>query len=176
MKKLLSILFILIYLVNIIGSISIFLFQQSRHRSEVWSQIKSKISSEEISVIHLSKSEMAQALHFEDNTNEFYYKGELYDIIRTTETYDSLIIYCLNDKTEEKLKEKFVKENSKTNENSNSQKRIELKLFNLIAQINNKIDLLYFYQTDNINVYIANFNYSTNFFPELQTPPPKIHS
>lgn len=119
---------------------------------------------------------MAQALHFEDNTNEFYYKGELYDIIRTTETYDSLIIYCLNDKTEEKLKEKFVKENSKTNENSNSQKRIELKLFNLIAQINNKIDLLYFYQTDNINVYIANFNYSTNFFPELQTPPPKIHS
>lgn len=96
--------FILIstFLFNISGYFIAFKVLQYQVRKEIKSQIKLQLSTSDLTTIVINKAEK-KAILWEEENKEFYHKGALYDIVKSSETRDSIIYHCINDKQEEIL-------------------------------------------------------------------------
>jgi len=71
-------------------------------KSQIKSEIQSGINPKELVLITFSKKEihLAQLL---DSGNEIRFKDKLYDIVRSTETVNSISFYCIGDHQEDDL-------------------------------------------------------------------------
>ena len=106
MKKVLSILFILFFLLNIIGTLGFYYYQRANIRAEMKSFMKSNIPENKIEIIKVDiNSKYFQRIH----AKEFRFHGKLYDIIKEVPYKDLTVFYCINDKKEEQLLEDISK-------------------------------------------------------------------
>jgi hypothetical protein len=105
MKKILSILFLAIFLFNLLGYyFVVYLMQQSVH-SEMKAFIKKNPPLDKLERLVISDKEMnsREVFKFKDDKKEFVYNGKLYDIVKETKDGTNTIFYCINDKNEEQL-------------------------------------------------------------------------
>ncbi|MGB3947378.1 MAG: hypothetical protein WBM13_05320 [Bacteroidia bacterium] len=174
-KKAFSFVLLAIFLFNIVGYFIAFKIVQHKVRSEVKTAIKQTLTANQLTVIEIYKTGQNQLIWKEKN-KEFYYKGELYDIVKTEEKTESIIYYCINDKQEEQLFEhleehvnNYMSENhfsKKSSSKKNHFDSIKLYLSNVVA-----LTLATITDTTTFNTYSLLY---TSSFIEISTPPPKI--
>lgn len=130
-KRTLSAMFLFIFIFNIFGSLIVFTYQQSKHRKEVWNSIEIENST----LLKFSKKSFKEYIRFEPNKKEFYFRRNLYDLTRKIETSDSVYLYCINDKVEESLIEKFQKEDANSKSANSIPNKAGIKLFHFNADV-----------------------------------------
>ncbi|HSD62885.1 MAG TPA: hypothetical protein VLB50_03770 [Ignavibacteriaceae bacterium] len=107
-------------------------------------------------------------------SSEFEYKHCLYDIIKISVKDDSLILYCLNDKTEEKISKSFHNELNDLARGDINNRKVKTSLSNLVSQglIKNVFEMAeipgsYKYFSNGSENILLNES-------EIPSPPPKI--
>jgi hypothetical protein len=105
MKRFFALLFLFLYLYNIVGYLAIFSVMQLRIRSEVKKMLKanlpeSKLTTFAFCTVGLENDEYP-IQWIEDH--EFRYDGSLYDIARSYSRGDTTYFVCINDKQEDQL-------------------------------------------------------------------------
>lgn len=102
MKKIFPITFLIIFLFNVAGYFIAFKVEQFQIKSEIESEIKSGINPEELTVITIDKANLA-TIQWAEAGKEMRYKDGLYDVVKFTETENTIIYYCINDSKEDFL-------------------------------------------------------------------------
>jgi hypothetical protein len=179
MKKLLSILFLLVFLFNLAGYYIVFTVLQQSARNEMKAFIKKNPQLDELEKIVISDKEMnsASAIKFQDDNNEIVFNDKLYDIVCETRDGENTIFYCINDKNEEQL---FagLNEHIKLNfEENGPLKKQSIELIkNIIKEVLPVFKLVLMIPDANTFVYpTIKFLLSANFI-QLISPPPKTEN
>ncbi|MES2593024.1 MAG: hypothetical protein V4608_14170 [Bacteroidota bacterium] len=102
MKKISVLLLLVIFLFNTVGYFIAFKAVQYQVKKEIKSEIKQGLQLSEFTVITIDKDQLKQ-IDWVENGKEMYYKGELYDIVKSSENITSITFHCINDKQEKKL-------------------------------------------------------------------------
>lgn len=164
-----------IFLFNIVGYFIAFKVVQHQVRSEVKTAIKQTLTANQLTVIEIHKTEQNQLI-WEEKNKEFYYKGELYDIVKTEEKTESITYYCINDKQEEQLFEhleehvnNYISDNHLSNKNGSKKNHpdsIKLYLSNVLSPT---LEI-----TDNTAIFNTYPLFYTSACVEISSPPPEI--
>jgi hypothetical protein len=101
-RKILSILFLGLFLFNTGGYYFVFRYNQSLIRDEIKGMIRSGNANAEYTVLRISSPLLDPGFKRIDR-NEFRYHGRMYDIIREVDEGDATLFYCINDTKEESL-------------------------------------------------------------------------
>lgn len=108
MKKVISILLLVIFLFNICGFYIVFNVIEHDNRIAMNTLIRGNksVAAKGISILKIKESSaIGQSREVEYvRENEIRYKGNLYDIIEVKSAGDFVYYYCISDKKEEKLK------------------------------------------------------------------------
>ncbi len=170
MLKKISILSLLVIIgFSQIGYYIIFRQQQAEQKRSVKKIIFSQMKDDELTII--SFTDNVQHIFWVEEGKEFHYKGEMYDVVRSKTINGKVLLYCINDKIEKNLIDKY---NLVAKHNSSGDKKGKINF-------NNSINL--FVYADEIKCDI-NFIILTNthsfFDSELSeniidkvSPPPK---
>ena len=110
MKRILSILFLFVFLFNLAGYFIVFEVRQYSAKQEMKIFIKNNIPENELTKIIIPNSELTSSSSEFRQTeeNEFVYQGKYYDIVNKKTDGNNTIFYCINDKNEEKLFEELA--------------------------------------------------------------------
>jgi hypothetical protein len=173
-KKVLSILLVIVILTNSVGITFLFLQQRSNIKSEFRNFLKNTIDKSELVKIVISKINSKQYLFHKTDKDEFKYRGKMFDIVRQYETKDSIYYYCINDEKEEKLLIQFseiLKSTLDGNKNIKKSFNNFFKYFSFVfmERLENK---LFPVPSEFINIKNSVLPL-TEFFRNI-TPPPKI--
>jgi hypothetical protein len=173
-RRLLSILFIIVFLFNIVGYYPLFLLKKNIIRNEINTLISDNITAESLTVLSFSSSELKSLKWLKED--EFSYKGDLYDLVKNKVGKNGKIyLYCFNDTKEKKLTAHFEKHLNRQIENDIRNQKNEQNLNKILTKDycppdNNK----YFVE----NVLEIKFLEYTPFFLTIQSdelvPPPKV--
>lgn len=158
------------FIYNIFGYIIIFQCTLFQIKKNVKKYASKNLSEKELTIIKLTNSNNIKWI----DGSELIYKGELFDVIKQKTIDKITYLYCINDKTEEKLFSELQKDLNKNSDNGlpvNKQSKSLLKLiptFALIAifklqPIINYIDIIYKSDAD---LYIS-------VSLDIISPPPK---
>lgn len=102
MKKLLVLFLLLLTFLKIGGFVAILGISREVMRKQVFEKIKHKVNiSETICIVETTEN--LKKITWEKENKEFWFDGELYDIVRIEEKNDIKNYYCITDKTEQKI-------------------------------------------------------------------------
>lgn len=131
MKRLFSILFILVLLVPYLGTYGWLQFKKYQVRKEIKTRIISGINKKELVLLKFTTKEINTDLRWK-HAGEFEYRNQMFDVVKKEVRSDSTFYYCLNDYAEsgfnkhiKMLISEFMGQNPQKKEN---QKRL-VKLF-----------------------------------------------
>lgn len=147
MKKCISILLAALLFINSGGFIIIYYqLQKSAKREMFISILQGNYKAGDVVQFRMSKHQ------YKNNVNGFNWKTDkefefaecLYDIIKISELKDSLILFCLNDKAEEKIAESFHNELNSLARGDINNSKVKTSLINLVSQglIKNAFELV----------------------------------
>jgi uncharacterized protein (UPF0333 family) len=102
LKKIFSLVFLIIVLFNVVGYFIVFKVEQFQVKSEIKSAIRAGLSTEALVIINIDKSD-AGSIEWMEFGEEFRFKDNLYDVVKYTETKKTITYYCINDSREESL-------------------------------------------------------------------------
>jgi len=118
LKKLFFIFFAVFFCLQLLNYAPIIRVWQYVIRHKVEKMIAKNLPNEYLHKITVSNSEK---LTWEKPQKDFWYKGYLYDVVRTTQTQDSITYYCLQDLKETQLLKIFAqKDNHSSSTTANS--------------------------------------------------------
>lgn len=104
MVKLCAVCLIAFVLFNGAGPAILLLSLRAVARAEMKIALKNKLSDSELETIVLpADARLAPASFQRTGSHEFRYKGKLYDIVRSEQRGNSLVLRCINDVREERL-------------------------------------------------------------------------
>lgn len=106
MKKFLSILFLFVFLYNVIGYYAMFGILQGINKAGIARSIADNSRDKNIEIIEINKEHLPDLEY--RGKDEIKYKGKLYDIVRSEVSNDFIRFYCINDKNEEHLFAKLL--------------------------------------------------------------------
>ena len=169
MKKFLSIIFLSLFLFNIVGYYFLFLFLDAGNRNEMQGSFGNESS---LQTIRIAKSELKDII-LKDDEHEISIDGEMYDVQSSYTDGDHIVFKCLSDKKESLLAtelDSHVKGNTDTNTDGKKQNDLSKK------QVKDLFFLL------NCSPVISSASYSfstlvmhgTMHISELPAPPPEI--
>ena len=92
--------------------------QQAEQKRFIKQNIFSQIKDDDLTVISLSDN--ASKIFWEEKGKEFHFNNELYDVVKTITINGKVLLYCINDKIEKELINKY---NLITKHNSSSDKK-----------------------------------------------------
>ena len=92
----------MIFLFNTAGYFIAFKTQQYQVKSEIESEIKAGINTNELTTVTISKMDLSD-IQWMESGKEMRYNGEMYDVVKSSETSNSVTYYCINDAKEESL-------------------------------------------------------------------------
>jgi len=171
LKKLLAILLICCFLLNIIGFRIFFYFRQVEVKSEMKKLLRLNVDiNEERFAFFLNDIEALQKLKWKGD-DEFSLNGEMYDIIGKKIEDEKIVIRCIRDKEETALVNK-LKDNCRENEKCN---KVVNELFQLLQTL--------FYNTKSEDTSFGESAISSFCFPferlplqvkKIPTPPPQL--
>jgi hypothetical protein len=173
LKKLASILFLALVLVQSSGYIAFFKMQEFYLKNQIKSKIKQGIPESELIKFTIN-TEIENDIEW-IHSKEFRYKGEMYDVIRKSEDSGSTIYYVIHDPKETGLfvnLEKFV---AQEKQNDPLQKRILLDIDRIL-----KLIYIQEYISDNLIIKISKIKIFDHYLDLInsyykpETPPPKI--
>lgn len=175
MKKVLSILFLLIFLYNLTGYYVVFRALQYQVRREVKHRIKQNVSDDELVLIPISIADN-NSLTWTKPNKEFRYKGEMYDIVRQETKKDMILYYCIHDFKESKLfsdldeyVQRHIADNPKQRKKAeNLLKKVTKDYFFQVLIINNAPKSS---QNLKYKKYLQAYN---SICLDVLTPPPKL--
>ncbi len=102
LKKIFPLTFLIIFLFNVAGYFIAFKVEQFQIKSEIESEIKSGINTEYLTTITINKTDLA-TIQWTEFGKEMRYYDELYDVVRFSETANTITYYCINDSKEDSL-------------------------------------------------------------------------
>lgn len=175
MKKVLSILLLLIFLYNLTGYYVVFRVLQYRVRREIKYRIKQNISDDELVLISISITD-DKCLTWTKPNKEFRYKEEMYDIVRQETKEDMILYYCVHDFKESKLfsdldghVQRHIADNPKQRKKAeNLLKKVTKDYFFQVLIINNSHRAS---QNLKYKKYLQAYN---SICLDVITPPPKL--
>ncbi len=175
MKKVLSILFLFIFLYNLTGYYAVFKALQYQVRNEVKQRIKQSVPDDELVLITVSIADN-KSLTWTKPNKEFRYKGEMYDIVSQETKEDMILYYCIHDFKESKLFanldehiQRHIADNPKQRKKAeNLLKKITKDYFIRVLIINHSPKALPNLKYKN---YLQAYN---SIFLDILTPPPKL--
>ncbi len=175
LKKILSILFLFIFIYNLLGYYGFFIIVQYQVRYEVKQKIKQSVPDEELILISVSINDN-KTLTWIKASKEFRYNGEMYDVVKQEIKNKQILYYCIPDFKESKLFEnldeyiqKYVADNPKQNKETQ----------NILKKLTN----IYFFQAFFINsplefpynlTYKKYLNTYKSICLEILNPPPEF--
>jgi hypothetical protein len=174
MKKLITILLLALFVFDITGFFLVFNIQRSFIRNNIKHQIRQELPREHLTVIIDSgrgKSEIKWR-----EKDEFRYKGEMYDVVRSGTGGNGITYYyCIDDKAETQLYRKMEKliENTVNNrDNSAMGKTYLIKLYQSVySLVSNRFVILLqpsdIASFESINLYQSQYS-------DVDLPPPKF--
>jgi len=177
MKKILSILFLVVFVYNLAGFFIVFKFEQYAVKSDIKSLLRKNIPDSKFEMIRISNAEIISGtsdFRYLDDNNEFFYKGRLYDIARSSNDGTTTVFYCINDKNEEQLftqLEEHIQRNSDQNIPGKSQTANLLKGM-IKDYILHKSAVLFSFTNSDV-IFCEKQQCLSEQFTSVFTPPPK---
>ena len=171
LRKLFTLLLLVVVLLQITGAYFVFKFQQTELKLEMKHYLSLHPENPSITTFEFTLSK-ADQLQWEDE-NEFKYKGEMYDVITRKVVGDKLVIQCIADKKETKLLKSFeeiMKHQSRGSKNRTM--ALHQLLHNLFEPVSTTFQLSPF-----TNETVSYLNYTSSLsdnITEIITPPPKV--
>jgi hypothetical protein len=112
MKKIISILFLFIFLFNICGIYFIYILRLSENRNEMKTSISGGSKNDLLELkVPATLIRSANSTFYHTSEDEISYKGKMYDVASSKQNPDgSVTFYCLSDNTEENLNLTFEKQ------------------------------------------------------------------
>ena len=167
-------------LLNVAGYFPVFKLAQWQIRHKIEALIEQSFSNDNLQLISIS-SENQHELIWERTNKEFWYKGQLYDIVRLEKNDGFTHYYCIEDTAETHLAYQFIETIKKQTDDSDSE---STPLSNFVK----KELKIYFspqYSTDSPIVLVKNFNknkvlipylnlYASTFYNRIDAPPKRI--
>lgn len=174
MKKSASLLIILAIVFNSCGHIYFFLYFQKKIRKEIKRTILSKIDNKKLDKICVDNDKLNEIISFVHD-REFWYKGQLYDIVRTEHNDSQKVYFCINDMDETELVQNYARFFNESNDCPSN--TLKSKLIRILKHINFEV----FRNIDNITINLPFFKIIKriktskyySFIIEIQSPPPK---
>lgn len=105
LRKVISILFLVIIFCSEIGYYFFYTLQQYQVKSQARKELLSNIDLSLLEKIDLEKNILS--IEWEEEGKEFYLEGQLYDVKKTVIENSKTILYCINDKKEEQIVKKL---------------------------------------------------------------------
>jgi hypothetical protein len=119
MKKILSILFLLVFVYNLAGFFIVFKCQQYSVKSDMKALLKKDIPDSKLDKIIIPDADINSGtsdFRYLDDNKEFFYNGKLYDIARSYDDGIKTVFYCINDMNEEQLYSKLEEHIQRNND------------------------------------------------------------
>jgi hypothetical protein len=107
LKKIFAIIILISAFISQVGYYFIYSFQQWQLKATIKKELFSALPESSLEVI--IAEEHAGAIQWQEEGNEFYLNGTLYDVVKVKKADHKTIIYCLNDYKEKHLLTKLVK-------------------------------------------------------------------
>jgi hypothetical protein len=120
LKKIFVIGLLLVLGYSQIGYYLVMLTVQYELKERMEHEILQKAKNEDLVIISLSDNGDKIYWEDKDEKNEFSFKGQMYDIVKTDTVNGRVLLYCLNDKKEQQLIDRY---NSITKNNSAEDKK-----------------------------------------------------
>jgi hypothetical protein len=104
MKKTLAIFIIVLLLFNSMGYYIVFKTMQYAIKKEIKNSIKQGVPDKNLSLIKVAVNDEQNQAEIEWlEEHEFRYRGQMFDVVRSSLSNDTSYYYCINDKQEEQL-------------------------------------------------------------------------
>lgn len=168
MKKVISIVIILVLFYSMVGYYIDFKIEQFQLKESIKERLIKKLPDNELTLLKISHEKLNR-LNWTEEGREFRYEGNMYDVVKIKIVGDTAYYYCFNDEKENKLitsVDKLIKEQTHNTKSKNSNKKPVINYF-----FNKSI--LSFAANETIFHY---FDYSpiyTSLKPDILSPPPK---
>lgn len=171
LKKVLSYIFLLLFLYSAIGYYPFFLLHQNVIRKEIKQRIKNSIPANELFVFSFSEEEYRR-LDWEKEDKEFHCANSMYDIVRkSADENGNITLYCINDFRESQL---FVNLEEQVQKSSSGGKNA-FTIFKLLANISfPAVWSLIVLTESEINFYPFLLPFSFFFHEKIPSPPPEL--
>ena len=102
MKRLISIIFLCLLVMKIGGYFTFLTIQQIIFREEAKEKILQHLPTNKLTKLRFSDHEF-HAIDWEETNQEFYYEGNLYDVVRIEFEQKNHIIFCIADENETEI-------------------------------------------------------------------------
>ncbi len=167
MRKVISIILLTIFIINLEGSYILFRYQQLAVQKEIKAQIRLNLPDKSLTVIVIPLSGLPGLQWIREN-KEFTYQGKLFDVVRTSVSENQTRFYCINDKKESQLIKDYTKKRDQTEKSKKP-----------LQKIPNTIYLFSGFQLDipqglEQQLFFTQNKEYTSRISDLLSPPPKI--
>ncbi|WP_339701957.1 hypothetical protein [uncultured Marixanthomonas sp.] len=172
MKKYIGIFLLLCLLLPSAGTYVWLTFHKKSLKKEVKWKLIAGIDKEELVLLKFSKTEIDKKVRWE-HAKEFEYKGQMYDIVETNITKDSIAYWCWWDYEETKLNKDLNKIFSgvlKTDTETNEKRKRLINFYRTLFVQSKPVWQLYTAGTDTLKEKII---YSTIYYKSISFPPPE---
>ena len=167
LKKLSLIVIVAVLAYSQVGYYFLIRYHQHEQKELIKEKLVRELKDEELEIITLNDD---QKIYWEEDGKEFLLNGEMYDVVKIKSVNDVKTLYCINDKKEKALIEKY---NLVTKHNSSSDKKGK-------NTFDNSFNL--FVYTDEVNapgflLCLQTFSFPNAVLPQAMikqvSPPPK---
>jgi hypothetical protein len=133
LKKLAAIVVLIIFMVNAMGYLIVFRYNQYLIRQEMVARIRCGAFPDKIVLLKFLHPEREKQFIRLEQT-EFTYIGKLYDVVAEGKSGDTTLFYCLHDKKEEDLLADYTLYLRRNGDSSQKDNSILALLYNLVTQ------------------------------------------
>jgi len=171
MKRIVSILLILLLLYNAFGFLFSYFHLKKTFKKEALEKIDNFLSEEELITLGFSNMELNDKVFFV-HSREFIFNNEMYDIFETEERNDSIFYRCICDKNETFLEKSFsIYFNSESKPNAKHPYIFNILRNIILTGLIPNFDCKFY---NIVTKYSFNFNaFTISVFLDKDTPPPK---
>lgn len=128
MKKVIPLILLAVFLINLEGTYLLFLFQQSKNLKDIRAEIRKNLKDEILTLIIVPNNKVSQ-IHWIRKNDEFIYDGKMFDIVRVKSTHNEKYFYCINDEKEKQLISDYQKKCDQNNKSNTLLRQISNSTF-----------------------------------------------
>ncbi len=173
MKRLLSILIILLLLFNTIGFELLFSFVLVQCKEDASQTMKILGEKNKLQILKIEKDASADLIRVNDR--EIKYHGELFDVYKEENRGDAVLIYCYRDKKEQNVINELQEITKEDNNNSSKKSAAKFVLNNLLKNYLNSGSLNIKRKIRFENLFYAEINLYESLPKEKIPHPPEPH-
>ena len=154
---------------NHVGYYFVMLVSQYQLKEQMEEAIHNNLTEKEMEVICYTDN--SKDIFWEEEGKEFSFKGEMYDVVKTALVKGKKLIYCVNDKKEKLLIEKYNTLTKNNSRNSKKQKNTTPQFVTLFVYESKEINTcVYVSTTTRVDFYHSSLAKGVS---QKSFPPPK---